>query len=63
MKAVISAGVGMAAGYGTIAATGFTAVGMVGGGAGVGAAAGPVGAVVGAVIGLASYGVKRAFKG
>lgn len=63
LKAAISAGVGMAAGYGTVAATGFTAVGMVGGGAGIGAAAGPVGAAVGAVVGLASYGVKRAIKG
>lgn len=60
-KAVVSAVVGGAAGYGAVAATGLTAAGMVGSGAGIGTAAGPVGVVAGALIGLAGYGLYRAF--
>ena len=56
------AAIGGAAGYGTMAATGMTAVGAMGGGAGVGAAAGPVGIVAGALTGLAAYGVYRLLK-
>ena len=57
--ACVGAGAGAGAAY--IAAAGFNAVGMVGGGAGVGAAAGPVGMVAGAVTGLAVYGAVRVF--
>ena len=60
-KALAYVGLGSAAGYGTVAATGMTAAGMVGGGAGIGAAAGPVGVAVGAVGGLALYGLSSLF--
>ena len=60
-KQALVAGGGSVVGSGIIAATGMTAVGMVGGGAGVGAAAGPVGAVAGATVGLAVYGIYQAF--
>lgn len=61
LKAAGSAVGGAAISYGTVAATGMTAAGMVGGGAGIGAAAGPVGIVAGTVIGLAAYGVWSLF--
>lgn len=54
-------GLGGAVGYGTVAVTGMTAVGMVGGGAGIGAAAGPVGAAAGALVGGAAYGLYSLF--
>jgi len=62
-KAVVSTAGGAAVGYGAIAASGFTAAGMMGGGAGIGAAAGPVGAAVGSLAGLAAYGAYRAIGG
>ncbi len=62
-KAAGCAAAGGAIGYGTVAATGMTAIGMVGGGGGTGMAAGPIGVVVGAVAGLALYGAHRAIKG
>lgn len=49
-----------AAGAGVVAASGFTAIGAIGGGAGMGAAAGPVGIAVGALAGLAFYGISKA---
>lgn len=62
-KAAGAAAIGAAAGYGTVAASGMTAVGVIGSGAGFGAALGPIGAAAGAVLGLAGYGVYRVFKG
>ena len=58
---VVAAGAGALAGSQVVAASGMTAVGMVGGGAGFGAPAGPVGIAVGALTGLAAYGVFRVF--
>ncbi len=48
---------GAALGYGIVATTGVTAVGVIGGGAGIGSAAGPIGTAIGALVGLAGYGV------
>ena len=62
-KAAGAAGIGAAAGYGSVVATGMSAFGMIGSGAGFGAAAGPVGLAIGALAGLAAYGVYRAAKG
>lgn len=56
-----AAACGAGVGYGLVAASGLTAIGVVGNGAGIGAAAGPVGAVVGALVGLAVWGVVKAF--
>lgn len=61
-KAGAAAATGAAAGYGTVAAAGWTAAGMTGGGAGIGTADGPAGIVIGAVVGLAVYGVWRVFR-
>lgn len=61
--AAVSAVAGAITGYGVVATTGMSAVGVMGSGAGIGAAAGPVGMVAGAVIGLACYGVYRVIKG
>lgn len=61
VSAGIYAGTGSTVASGLIAASGMSAVGMVGGGAGVGAATGPVGAVAGAAVGLAVYGIIKAF--
>jgi len=58
-KALTATGLGAAAGYTTVAATGMTAAGMVGGGAGFGSAAGPVGAAVGAAAGATAYGAYK----
>ncbi len=54
---------GSVAGHWAAAASGYTAIGVVGGGAGAGAAFGPVGAVAGGVIGLALYAVYQESKG
>ncbi len=61
VSAGIYAGTGSTIASGLIAASGMSAVGMIGGGAGVGAATGPVGAVAGATVGLAVYGIIKAF--
>jgi hypothetical protein len=61
LKAAMAATVGAVVGRETIAAMGFKAVGMMGGGAGIGAAVGPVGAAVGALTGLAGYGLYHVF--
>lgn len=61
VSAGIYAGTGSTVASGLIAASGMSAVGMIGGGAGVGAATGPVGAVAGATVGLAVYGIIKAF--
>jgi len=42
---------GAAVGYGTVAASGLSAIGMVGSGTGIGMAAGPFGAIIGAGVG------------
>jgi hypothetical protein len=57
---LFATGAGASIGCWAVAASGMTAVGMVGGGAGVGSAAGPVGVAVGAMGGLATYGLVRA---
>jgi hypothetical protein len=61
IKAGVSTVAGGLTGGATVAVTGMTAAGMVGGGAGVGCAAGPLGVVAGAVVGLAAYGAYRIF--
>ena len=61
LDAAVATGTGAAVGYGAVAASGYTAAGMVGGGAGVGMAAGPVGIAFGALSGLAAYGLFRVF--
>jgi len=64
LLAVLSAGGGAVAGYGTVIATQATAIGILTKtAAGIGAAAGPVGAALGAVAGLAGYGIYKAIWG
>ena len=62
LSAVGSAAAGAGLGAVAVSATGFTAAGMVGGGAGIGMAAGPLGVIAGAISGLAVYGVYKAFE-
>jgi len=59
LKAAMAAGAGGITGGTAVAASGMTAIGMVGSGAGFGAAAGPVGFIAGAFVGLAIYGIKQ----
>lgn len=59
-KAAGYAAGGALVGAGTIAATGWTAIGILGTGTSIGSAAGPVGAAIGAISGLAVYGIYRA---